>query len=532
MNPATYALAGLGLFFTGLHLLAASMQPLASGRLRLLIAKAVEGHVSTAMAGCALGLITQSTTAAAFVGIGLMNSGVLPFQRVLALTGWSSAGTSLLVFLATADVKTAGLIAVGLVGLGHLFNAQRDALGRQLVTFLFALGVLFLGLGMVKEASTGLHESAWVIEFIEFSSEAALIGFLVGIIVTLITHSSSSVTILAVTLTSAGVLPLSDAIIVVYGSSIGSGLTLLLATSHLNAKQRQLACYQCLIKLMGVAVVWPRLWLLKNGMEHSPLMEFFSMNFDVGTALALLYLALQVLGALTGLLLQNRLLTLLDKLCPPSVEERLFEPVYIYPEAAQNPDTALILATREQDRLLTALAEYLDPVRQETPEVVMSVPLALRHAAACHLIEKIRAFLESALVNNHANSAIDPIFLSQSRNEIILALQESLRGFVDILQTIDPPNREWAAPMIEGLHLILMILRDTLQDDSDDPELLFALTQDRSQLMENVRNTLLSKDFSSITEKQALFVSTSTFERIIWLIRQLAASRFSEYKMT
>jgi Na+/phosphate symporter len=63
------------------------------------------------------------------------------------------------------------------------------------LSFLFALGVLLLGLGMIKDVSLGLRESEWVREFVEFASETAIIGFLIGIIVTLIAQSSASMAI-------------------------------------------------------------------------------------------------------------------------------------------------------------------------------------------------------------------------------------------------------------------------------------------------------------------------------------------------
>jgi len=159
MDQTTLALAGLGLFFTGLQLLAASMQPLAGGKMRLLLSKITAGPISSAATGSLLGLITQSTTAAVFVCIGLLNSGALPCNSALALIGWSSVGTSLLVFLAAVDVRLAGLYVVGLVGVAHLLNVGRQVTAKETIAFLFALGSLLLGLGMIKEVSIGLRES-------------------------------------------------------------------------------------------------------------------------------------------------------------------------------------------------------------------------------------------------------------------------------------------------------------------------------------------------------------------------------------
>jgi hypothetical protein len=45
--------------------------------------------------------------------------------------------------------------------------------------------------------------------------------------------------------------------------------------------------------------------------------------------------------------------------------------------------------------------------------------------------------------------------------------------------------------------------------------------------MEKIRNTLLNDQSIGLEERQMLFVSTSLFERIIWLIRRIYAARLA-----
>jgi phosphate:Na+ symporter len=520
MLQTTSALAGLGLFFTGLHLLAASIQPLVGGRMRTLLTKITDGPVSSAFAGSLLGAISQSTSAAAFICIGLLNSGALPFQRVLALIGWSSVGTSLLVFLAAIDVRVAGLYVVGLVGIAHLLNANRHVLAKQIVYLLFALGVLLLGLGMVKEGSATLRESLWVREFMEFASEAGIIGFLIGVIITLIVQSSASVTILAATLHMAGVLQFQDAVYLVFGSSVGSGMSVVLATSHLNGRQRQLAIYQCLVKIAGVVVLLPFCWISPEWLRGAFPALLDSMSTI--TWIAVIYLLLQIAGAFVAACSQRRLMELLDWLCPSSNEEELFAPQYIYPEAAEDLETALVLAKMEQDRLVAALADYLEPVRPESERTGAPVTLKARHEAASHLAGLIKSLMEETAMHNHSDGAIERIFALQSRNEAIISLQDSLYSFAEALLATRNPESGWSGMMVEGLHFILLILRDSLEEDSDEHETLLKLTEDRSKLMENVRNSLLTEKSGELGERQALFISTGIFERIVWMVRQMA----------
>jgi phosphate:Na+ symporter len=81
--------------------------------------------------------------------------------------------------------------------------------------------------------------------------------------------------------------------------------------------------------------------------------------------------------------------------------------------------------------------------------------------------------------------------------------------------------------LVEGLHLILMLLNDAiLQEDSH--EMLLELTSEKSQLMENIRKSLLADNSKSVSEKQSLLIATGIFERVLWLVRQITTSLVEE----
>jgi hypothetical protein len=43
--------------------------------------------------------------------------------------------------------------------------------------------------------------------------------------------------------------------------------------------------------------------------------------------------------------------------------------------------------------------------------------------------------------------------------------------------------------------------------------------------MDKIRDSMLSEKSGDLAERQALFVSTGIFERIIWLVRQIVLSK-------
>ena len=515
MEQTALALAGLGLFLSGLNLLSGSMQAIAGRRTRALLSRLTQGQTTAALAGTVLGALTQSTGASAFVCIGLLNSGALTLAGAMTLSAWSSVGTSLLVFLAAIDVRLIGLHAVGLVGIAYLMGFHRNTSARHLVGILFATGVLLVGIGLVKDGGANLRNSPWVIEFFEFSGETPVIALLVGVIVTLIAQSAATVSVLVVTLNLAGALPLSEALLLVAGASVGSGMSISLVTSHLRGPPRLLAVWQCLVRMFGTAMLLPLVFALPADAAA----RAAAFGIGIPSFIAFFYLALQVVGALVSGLLQRSLLPMLTRFIPEEEVQARFAPRHIYAEAARCPDTALLLAHREQDRLLRELPSALDPLRAAEVAGREILSNRERREAANALCRQIADYLADVAAQEDAALPVATLFAARARNEAISALQESLHALVDTLEGLPPEGL--AASMTESLHLVLELLTESLVDGVDNADILETLTSDRSELMEGIRRSLLSEAGEASPQQQALFVATSLFERALWLGRQM-----------
>lgn len=517
MHDYLSALAGLGLFLTGLNLLSASMKPLTGKKMRQILSKMTGNYFSTAFAGTMLGAMTQSTSGSTFVCIGLVNSGALKFKNALNIAAWSSVGGSLLVFLVSIDIRLGGLVLIAVVGLANLFNANRVEKVKYLVAILFALGMLLLGLGMIKDGAHLLDGSQWIRDFIEFASETAMICFIIGLFFSLITQSASTVTIIAITLVLSGIIPFEAAVILLFGANLGSGLSLLLITSHLSGIQKQIAFYQFLTKLGGVLLILPMFLILPTLFEFyiagpSTLTGKVAISFQI----SVIYLALQIAGAIMVTLFQSKITTLLTKLFPENEEDALGKPKFIYPEALEDPDIAISLVKKEQERLISTLSMYLEPVRTSALEC-MSV--SIRHEANMQLANEIKHFIDE-ISHHELGKEMSDVLELQSHNEAIIALMGSLSSFTTTVSATQNFKEGLSGSIIESLHLILTLMEETASSD-ENVDFLMELTSDKGQLMDNIRNTLLSESSSDITVRKSLFISTRVFERILWQIRQM-----------
>ncbi len=520
MNEYISSLAGLGLFLTGLHLLSASMKPLTGKKMRQLLSKMTGSYLSAAFAGTALGALTQSTSGSTFVCMGLVNSGALRFKNALNILAWTSVGGSLLVFLVSVDIRLIGYVLIAIVGVANLFNVSSIEKIKYLVAIFFALGMLLLGLGMIKEGGHLLNESQWIKDFIEFASETTVICFIIGLFFSIITQSASTVTIIGITLVLSGTIPFQAAVILVFGANFGSGLSLLLITSHLSGTQKQISFYQFLTKLGGVLILLPLFILLPNLFEIQ-LSDPSAMTGKMALAfqISVIYLTLQIAGAVMVTVFQSKIITLLTTLFPEKDEDSLAKPKFIYPEAIDDPDIAITLVRKEQERLISSLSLYLEPLRSSEPGCM---PTNVRNEANLQLAKEIKQFIDE-ISQHEVGKEMSDVLELQSHNEAIIALLNSLNSFTTTVSETENFNDGLSGSIIESLHLILTLMEETVINN-DNVDFLMELTSDKSHLMDNIRNTLLSESSTDMTVRKSLFVSTRVFERILWQLRQMLNS--------
>ncbi|MEI7599926.1 MAG: Na/Pi symporter [Aestuariivirga sp.] len=512
------AFAGLGFFLAGLHMLSEAVRALAARRMRLALARVSRLPFGNALAGSMLGAVTQSTSASAFICIGLLNARAVSFFAALSISAWASVGTSILVFLASVDLRSLALLALSVVGLLYLASLHRGEAGRHLTDLLLAIGVTLFGLTMLKATGHTLAESSWVTEFFTFASESWIYSFIIAFIVTLLMQSSSTVSALAVMLSATGVVPLEAAMVMVCGANAGSGVSVALISSHLSGPPRQLALWQAVVKLIGALVVLPFAVTMPEDGTLATLLP-------VPLFLSVVYLVINLIGAILSGLLRSPLLRLLERMAPANRELQRFEPEFILDEAAEDPGTAFILARREQAKLISLLPAALGPVRHGEPEEDAGLDNGARRELALSLTGDISDFVSEAVSRHPIGTEVTALLLLQRCNEHISSIIDALHGYVreiSYLTVMTEREQTMCESMTESLHLLLGLAADEAEGDLSNHAMLERLTADRSETMTRFRQQIVEQDQQSHANREPLFVATGLFERMVWLVRQLS----------
>lgn len=252
------ALGGIGLFLIGMLLLTGGLKTLAGARLRSILGR----FTSTPATGAATGAVTtaaiQSSSATTVAAVGFVASGLLTFPQALGIIFGANIGTTMTGWLVAIlgfklDLGQAMLPVVLLGALLALSGRRKISyLGQALAGF----SLIFIGIEQMK---SGLEAFQGIVTPDSFPSDS-LAGRLklvaAGVLITLVTQSSSAGVATALAALSAGAVNFPQAAALVIGMDVGTTFTAVLATLGGGTMARRTGFAHVIYNLMTGALAF------------------------------------------------------------------------------------------------------------------------------------------------------------------------------------------------------------------------------------------------------------------------------------
>ena len=249
----TSLLGGIGLFLLGMSMMTDGLKLAAGGALRDLLRSWTRSAGRGLLAGATITAVVQSSSAVTVATVGFVNAGLLTLSQAVWVIFGTNVGTTMTGWLvALIGVKVdAGALALPMIGVGMLalllvgWRSRRAGAAQAVAGF----GVFFLGINVLQggfaEASVhlaraNLAESGWL----------ALFGFVaLGMLLTVVTQSSSAAIALVLTASAGGSLPLALAAAAVIGTNIGTTSTAAFAALNATPAAKRVASAHILFNL-------------------------------------------------------------------------------------------------------------------------------------------------------------------------------------------------------------------------------------------------------------------------------------------
>lgn len=519
MYLAALFLAGLSLFFTGVNGVKSKLQRASSRKFRQMLARVTDRPMLAALVGITFGAVTQSASAVAFILSGMVATGLISLRRALPVVAASNIGTAALVFLAAVDMRVAVLGIVGITGL--MINFKIASRLEAFLGALFAIGLLFLGLDMMKNAFAPLSGYAWFMAMTTFIKTWAWAPFLLGAALRMIIQSSSAIGVIAIALQSSGIFSELQAILLICGAGPGVGFAGFFLSGTLEGPPRQIVLFQGIINLIS-GTAFAVLFILSDLCGHGMLFTFVdSMTADSADRIAWAFF-LNMSGCfVAGLGFSPFAERLLQRLAPQTEAQDLSRLAFLHDEALQVPESAVSLVDKEQQRFFSLAVRAVHSLSADCPKD-SALDAATFQRAASALGTEIGSFLRELIKCELTSVAASSILLYERRQENLVALAETVGQFSAARREHAKDLEDLLGNLTESLHLILLTAQEAWRTrDEDEIAMLLILTADRSELMERIRQT---HEVANLDQKSTLFYATSLFERMVWIVRQLGLS--------
>ena len=413
---ALQAAGGLGLFLLGMITLRQGLQTLAGASAQRALRRFTRSPVSGACTGAAATVVVQSSSITTVAATGFASAGLLTFPAALGIVLGANVGTTvtgwlvaLLGFKLQLAVVMPLAVLVGVVV--HLLGRGRGRVGAFGLG-LAGFGLAFVGIDMLREGTVAFQGVLTPDRFPGdgFAGNLQLVA--IGIVITLVTQSSSAGVATALAALAAGALHFEQAAALVIGMDMGTTVTAALATVGASLPGRRTGWAHVIYNVltgMGALLLLPGV---------SPILEWMSPGLPIREpelSLVGFHTFFNLAGLIIVLPVVGRFASLVERMVPerPSAFTERLDPRWL-----RQPDVAL----RAIGPTLTELADQafailrhqltagraapvdadlrellviaLDDVSRYLAEVPPAKESQPRLAASVHVIDQLGRLLE------------------------------------------------------------------------------------------------------------------------------------------
>jgi phosphate:Na+ symporter len=258
---------GLGLFLFGMVLMSEGLKKAAGQKLKSFLESMTKRTFVSFLVGAGVTAIIQASGATTVIVIGLVNAGLLTLKQAIGVIIGANVGTSATAWLVSIsglgalDVTMYALPAVGVGFLLYIGGRTRKM--KSIGEIMLGFGVLFLGIGFMKDAFGPLEKSQRVQELFVIVGSRPLLALLIGMGLTILLQSSSAAIAIVQLLAMGGAFgtnwetALNVAIPFVLGGNIGTTITAQLAALQANRNAKRAAWAHTMFNVLGSIIAYP-----------------------------------------------------------------------------------------------------------------------------------------------------------------------------------------------------------------------------------------------------------------------------------
>jgi len=497
---------GIGLFLLGMVILTDGLKSLAGDAMRAVLIRFTHTPYSGALTGAVTTALLQSSSATTVAAVGFVGAQLITYPMALGIILGANVGTTitgwlvvLLGFKLQLDSILPPFILFG-VALRLFARGQLARIGMTLAGF----ALIFVGIAALQQGMGGLEKHITPDSFPLDSVAGRIQLVLLGVLVTLVTQSSSVGVAMALTALYAGAINFPQAASLVIGMNVGTTATAALATIGASASSRRTGLSHVTFNIVTAIVAFillsPFIYLLQS---ITP--AWFQRDPEL--ALVAFHTGFNILGVIAILPFARQFANWMIKLVP---------------------ETDSVYSRALDTTLLKEPGVALDAAQAAISELCVVTFQRLRQLLGDNVGENVPSTARLHLAVSEALSYIDQIHLGQNNHpswERLIEFMHALDHLKRLLVRCDETRRATLALRMhevdEARHLLSQALQAAVLDIRSgqvaaSANSLRAALPNISQLTEQARNAVMA----SVAEGEFdVAVATDRLEAVRWLQR-------------
>ncbi len=262
-------LGGLAMFLYGMNVMSGGLTKTAGGKLETVLSTVTKHPLIAYLFGVGVTALVQSSSASTVMVVGLVNSGIMTLKEAVNVILGANLGTTFTAWLLSLNAISSDnfiinllkptsftpfLAIIGIVLYMFSKNDKKNNIGLILIGF----SVLMFGMSMMSDAVSPLEDNE-SFQSILMTFGNPVIGFLVGVLFTMVIQSSAGTIGVMQALSASVNITYSVALPVVVGAEVGTCITAILSSLGANKNGKRTALmhlYFNVIKAVSFMIIF------------------------------------------------------------------------------------------------------------------------------------------------------------------------------------------------------------------------------------------------------------------------------------
>ncbi len=265
-------IGGLAFFLYGISIMSSGLEKIAGGKLEKLLKKMTSSPIKGLLLGAGITAVIQSSSATTVMLIGLVNSGLMDLSQTISviigtnigttITAWILSlsgiqeGASFILKLMKPESFTPLLAFIGVCMIMAAKSNKNKSVGSVMVGF----AILMFGMGLMSSSMAPLSQNEdFRNAMIAFTNP--FLGFIVGLVITVIIQSSSASVGILQALSMVGGVTWGAAIPIILGQNLGTCISAVLASIGVSTNAKRVAAVHVIFNSIGAIILLPLFYL-------------------------------------------------------------------------------------------------------------------------------------------------------------------------------------------------------------------------------------------------------------------------------